>query len=202
MFIRRLGEFTSELKNSRWLWIQTQVSKTDVANQNKNKLSVLQIILNFWIFERSKTFISYLARLIKMNILKTQSRLYLLTPAKHFSVCCQNAARINHDDETVESPKSQNRNRNSKSLKKIYSEAWNFPSNHELLAHLADSVIHIDRKSGLVVINKPYGLALKPTAEVPVCLEKCLKEFSKVIGVKSLEVLKTAPRFVFFDWSK
>ena len=134
---------------------------------------------------------------MKMNILKTQSRVYLLTPARHFSACCQNAARINHDDETYESSKSQNRNRNSKSLKKIYSEAWSFPSNHELLAHLADNVIHIDRGSGLVVINKPYGLALKPTAEVPVCLEKCLKEFSKVIGVKNLEVLKTAPRFVF-----
>ena len=129
-----------------------------------------------------------------MNILRTPSRFYLQSSFKYFSVCSPNSSKFNHNDETFENRKPHNPNRNSKSLKKIYSESWGLTSNHELLAHLADNVIHIDRRSGLVVINKPYGLALKPTAETPVCLEKCLKEFSKVIGVPSLEVLKTAPR--------
>jgi hypothetical protein len=125
-----------------------------------------------------------------MNILRTQScRSYLFSPSKNFSVYCQNLSRITYEEELSEKP-----NRNRKSLKRIYSEAWGFHSNRELLAHLAGNVIHLDKKSGLVVINKPYGLALKPTVEVPVCLEKCLKEFAKVIGFKTLEVLKTAPR--------
>jgi len=127
-----------------------------------------------------------------MNILRTQSTLksVLLQPVKHFSVnCCQKLSKIDENSETLK--------KRTKSLKQIFSSAWEFPSNHDVLEYLSANIVHIDRSSGLFVINKPYGLPLKPSQESKICLESCLKDLAKVIGVEQLEVLKSASRFVF-----
>ena len=125
-----------------------------------------------------------------MNILRTQRTFtsVLLQPAKHFSVnCCQNSSKIEEISETK---------KRTKSLKQIFSSAWEFPSNHEVLEYLSANIVHIDKSSGLFVINKPYGLPLKPSQESKICMESCLKDLAKVIGVEQLEVLKSASRFV------
>jgi len=69
-------------------------------------------------------------------------------------------------------------------------------TNHELLEYLSANIIHADNKSGIIVINKPYGLRIKPSEETKICLESCLKDLAEVLGVKHLEVLKSASRFV------
>ena len=79
------------------------------------------------------------------------------------------------------------------SLKKLFSSAWEFSSQHELMAHLSANVVHFEQK-GLVVINKPYGLPLKPSPDSTLCLEHCLKDLAMVLRVKELKVIKSASR--------
>jgi hypothetical protein len=63
------------------------------------------------------------------------------------------------------------------------------------MSYLSANILHVD-KSGLVVINKPYGLPLRPSPGSPFCLEGCLNDLAQIIEVKSLKVLKSASRLI------
>jgi len=68
----------------------------------------------------------------------------------------------------------------------------------ELVDKLHKNIVYYEPesdKSGLVVLNKPYGLALRKTEDSPYCLESCLEELAVLLEVENLEVLKSAERF-------
>jgi len=88
--------------------------------------------------------------------------------------------------------------RENASIKKMFESAWSFQSHHQLMSYLSANVVYID-KGGLVVINKPYGLPIKPSPDSPLCLENCLKDLAQVFNEKELKIVKSASRLVLKD---
>jgi len=63
---------------------------------------------------------------------------------------------------------------------------------------LYNNVVYHDKerdKSGLVVINKPYGLPLRPSEDSAYSLDMCLPGLASRLEVETLEVVKCAERF-------
>jgi len=74
--------------------------------------------------------------------------------------------------------------------------AWK--STNELVDILHKNVVYYEPesdKSGLVVINKPYGLAAHKAEDSSFCLDDCLGSLASKLEVEKLEIVKCAERF-------
>jgi len=74
--------------------------------------------------------------------------------------------------------------------------AWK--SMNDLVDILHKNVVYYEPESdnsGLVVINKPYGLAAQKTEDSSFCLEACLGSLASKLEVERLEIVKCAERF-------
>jgi len=81
---------------------------------------------------------------------------------------------------------------------KDYSKLCTWKDREALVRALYDNVVYHEPETdptGLVVINKPYGLSLKETKDSPYCLSECLASLADKLAVEKLIVLKSAERF-------
>jgi hypothetical protein len=60
---------------------------------------------------------------------------------------------------------------------------------------LVTSIIHVDFKEGVVVINKPNGIPLHPSDDCNFSLTDTLNDLAAVIDVKHLKPFKVPPRY-------
>jgi len=68
----------------------------------------------------------------------------------------------------------------------------------KVVDNLFNNIVYHDQerdKTGLVVINKPYGLPLSPSKDSPISLDMCLSGLANKLEVEKLEVLKCTERF-------
>jgi len=89
---------------------------------------------------------------------------------------------------------------NSTRKKKL---AWSFErlaswkSRQDLTAQLIKNIVYqndID-KSGLIGLNKPYGLPNYPAKDIPYSVAGCLTDLAEHLNIEKLEVVKTVDRY-------
>ena len=94
---------------------------------------------------------------------------------------------------------SQNLTQNRKSrLKKHFETICVWKDQNDLVDHIHSNIVYHDPandESGLVVINKPYGLPKSVSNDSPFALTPVLPLLAEKIGVKSLQVVKCCERF-------
>lgn len=83
-------------------------------------------------------------------------------------------------------------------LVNIYNRLNTWKSQSQLVDKLHSNVVFYNPEEdnhGLVVVNKPYGLAVKEAKDSQYCLEGCLGGLAGLLGVKDLHVIKSVERF-------
>ena len=87
---------------------------------------------------------------------------------------------------------------NPRPLSKDYQRLCAWKDTREVVDILFNNVVYHEPdtdKTGLVVINKPYGLPLHPAKDSPYCLASCLTGLADKLEVEKLEVVKCVERF-------
>lgn len=100
----------------------------------------------------------------------------------------------NRDEEKFKTSGNKERFNLMKKIERLCS--WN--STSELVDELYKSIIYhepVKDNSGLIVLNKPYGLALNTAKDSSYCLVGCLKALADKLNVEKIEVVKCTERF-------
>ena len=104
--------------------------------------------------------------------------------AKYFSTNCQFMVQVNNED--TKKVKHQNC---------IYMNEGVFNSKTLLAKHLEENILYYEpKRSGLLVINKPYGLALLPGEADEISLSCALPELAEKLSVSRISVIKSCGR--------
>jgi len=82
-------------------------------------------------------------------------------------------------------------------LSSLFKNVTNFKSKEKLTNYLFKSIVYNnpDDKTGLIGINKPYGLAKYKAEDSEFCLEDCLPGLAERLEIEKLEIIKTPERF-------
>jgi len=86
----------------------------------------------------------------------------------------------------------------TRALVKDYQRMCAWKDTSKVVESLYKNVVYHEPESdrtGLVVINKPYGLALHKADDSAYCLYDCLGDLARKLEVEKLEVMKCAERF-------
>ena len=79
----------------------------------------------------------------------------------------------------------------------IYKNEGSFQSRTLLAKHLKENIVYDDsKKSGLVVVNKPFGLSLLPGETNEISLTCALPELASYLEVSNISVIKSCGRSV------
>ena len=106
---------------------------------------------------------------------------------KYFSINCSFLAQVN-----IECSKNL-KHRNSST----YLNEGVFNSKTLLAKHLKENILYYEpegSRSGLLVVNKPYGLALLPSETDKISLSCALPELADNLGVSKISVIKSCGR--------
>ena len=88
-------------------------------------------------------------------------------------------------------------NQNEKKQVSVYKKEANFISKSLLAKELKESIVFNDsRLSGLVAVNKPYGLSVLPTETENVSLTCALPELASLLEVPEISVIKSSGKFI------
>lgn len=89
------------------------------------------------------------------------------------------------------------RQETKKTLSSVFKNVTNFRSKEKLTNSLFKSIVYNnpDDKTGLIGINKPYGLAKYKAEDSEFCLENCLPDLAERLEIEKLEIIKTPERF-------
>ena len=88
-------------------------------------------------------------------------------------------------------------NQDEKKQVPVYKKEANFISKTLLAKELKESIVFNDSKlSGLVAINKPYGLSVLPTEIENVSLTCALPELASLLEVPEISVIKSSGKFI------
>ena len=88
-------------------------------------------------------------------------------------------------------------NQDEKKQVPVYKKEANFISKTLLAKELKESIVFNDSKlSGLVAINKPYGLSVLPTETENVSLTCALPELASLLEVPEISVIKSSGKFI------
>ena len=103
---------------------------------------------------------------------------------KYFSTNCPFMVQVNNED----TKKVKHRN-------SIYMKEGVFNSKTLLAKHLEEHILYYEpKRSGLLVINKPYGLALLPGETDEISLSCALPELADKLSVSNISVIKSCGR--------
>ena len=117
---------------------------------------------------------------------------------RQFTVVSQANVQIkNVDSDLRESTKSKEKIPNNK-LKRDYERLCVWKDQNDMVEELYSSVVYHEPekdKSGLVVINKPYGLPKSTGDDSRYSLETSLPHLADKLGVANLDIIKCCERF-------
>ena len=93
--------------------------------------------------------------------------------------------------------KREDVNQDEKKQVSVYKKESNFISKTLLAKELKESIVLNDSKlSGLVAINKPYGLSVLPSETDNVSLTCALPELASLLDVPEISVIKSSGKFI------
>jgi len=105
---------------------------------------------------------------------------------------------IRRIEELRSSDQGENKAAGGQKVVNVYTRLHSWKSSGKLVDDLHSNVVYYDPEnddSGLVVINKPQGLAVKPAKDSAHCLESCLPALAARLGVPQLQVIKSVERW-------
>ena len=142
-----------------------------------------------------------MSQTVMMLRLSRNSYRFNINTVKQFSSTNSDCVQIKNLDSEYEykseSTKDQKSKRKTKLLKKEFESLCSWKDQSELVSELQSNIVYHEPqdKTGLVVLNKPYGLPKTPSEDCQYSLESSLPHLADQLGVKNLSIVKASERF-------